>query len=48
MRKLLFILFSIVCASISSATVYAQTYSTESLKKNIKSVQINNYFHKPH
>jgi hypothetical protein len=47
MRKLLFILFSIVCASIGSATVYAQTYNTESLKKNIKSVQINNYFKAP-
>ena len=48
MRKLLFILFSIVCASTGSATVYAQTYNTESLKKNIKSVQINNYFKAPH
>ena len=48
MRKLLFILFSIVCASTSLTTVYAQTYSTESFKKNIKSVQINNYFKTPH
>ena len=43
MRKLLFILFTL-CTSI----VCAQTYSTESFKKNIKSVQINNYFKAPH
>lgn len=48
MRNFLFILFSIICASISSATLYAQTYSTESLKQNIKSVQIYNYFQKPY
>ena len=43
MKNLLFILFTL-CTSI----VCAQTYSTESLKKNIKSVQINNYFKAPH
>ena len=43
MRKLLFILFTL-CTSI----VCAQTYSTESFKKNIKSVQINNYFKAPY
>ena len=43
MRKLLFILFTL-CTSI----VCAQTYNTESFKKNIKSVQINNYFKAPH
>ena len=48
MRNFLFILFSIICASTSSTTLYAQTYYTQSLKKNIKSVQINNYFKTPH
>ena len=48
MRNFLFILFSIICASTSSTTLYAQTYYTQSLKKNIKSVQINNYFKAPH
>ena len=43
MRELLFILFTL-CTSI----VCAQTYSTESFKKNIKSVQINNYFKAPY
>ena len=43
MRNFLIILFSICISSI-----YAQTYRTESLKKNIKSVQINNYFKAPH
>ena len=43
MRKLLVILFSLF-ACIASA----QTYYTQSLKKNIKSVQINNYFKAPH
>ena len=43
MRNLLVILFSILaCAA------HAQTYYTQSLKKNIKSVQINNYFKAPH
>ena len=43
MKNLLIILFSICISSI-----YAQTYNTETLKKNIKSVQINNYFKAPH
>ena len=43
MRKLLVILFSLF-ACIANA----QTYYTQSLKKNIKSVQINNYFKAPH
>lgn len=47
MRNYLFILFSILCASTGSATVYAQTYYTQSFKNNIKSVQINNYFKTP-
>ena len=43
MRNILIILFCIV-----SSITFAQTYSTQSFKQNIKSVQINNYFHKPH
>ena len=42
MRKLLVILFSIF-----ACIAHAQTYYTQSLKKNIKSVQINNYFKAP-
>lgn len=48
MRNFLFILFSIICASTGSATIYAQTYNTQSFKQNIRSVQIYNYFQKPY
>lgn len=42
MKKILFILFSICICS-----TYAQTYTTQSYKNNIKSVQINNYYKTP-
>ncbi len=43
MRSFLPILFSLF-----SSIVFAQTYYTQSLKQNIKSVQINNYLKAPH
>lgn len=43
MRNILIILFCIV-----SSITFAQTYNTQSLKQNIKSVQIYNYFQKPY
>ena len=43
MRNLLVILFSIL-----ACVAHAQTYYTQSFKQNIRSVQINNYYHKPY